>query len=179
MTLRSNRERFGHMAKAFHWTTVLLVLALLAIGLVMVDQKETGSRLAVYRWHVGLGLAVLAVTALRLVWRLIDRPPPAPSLRRWELISSRIMHTILYLALFLLPASGLATLAGADALPAIFGLADPSPLPARFELVGPRAAHRVIVIALVSFASFHALAGMYHHWLRKDEVLRRMLPWRG
>ncbi len=159
MAFRSDAARIGSILKGCHWITAILVLALVVLGLLMTGIEDTGSRLLAYRWHLGIGVSVLALTLGRLIWRFIDRPPPAPALNLWECrLARRIVQAMMYVLLFALPAGGLATLATTGALPAVLGQADPSTLPVTFELAGPRLTHRVFFIGLIAFAVFHAAA---------------------
>lgn len=175
MSGRSSIEQYGTVAKTFHWLTLALVIGLIILAYIMVGITDTSSRLVLYRAHALLGIAVLILTVLRFLWRLADRPPPAPGLTRTEGRLSRLVQRLLYILMIIIPASGLATIVTTGAGPALVGQSGAT-LPDTFEIVGPRAAHRAMVFLLFALVALHALAAFRHHWWRRDEVLRRMLP---
>ncbi|MCU0889764.1 MAG: cytochrome b/b6 domain-containing protein, partial [Rubritepida sp.] len=113
------------MASALHWLIALLILALLATGFAAANA-EGAAKAALLRPHLPLGLAVLALTLLRLAWTLIERrrgarPGPLPDTPAWQRFLARAAHALLYVVPLGMAASGIGLMALSGAAPAIFG----------------------------------------------------------
>ncbi len=182
MPLRHDARRWGALGQLFHWLIVLLILVQGTIGLVMVELPKRPSVFAVYNLHKSLGLTILALAVLRLAWRLFDgRPEPLP-MPRWQHLGARVMHGALYVLLFALPlsgwlfdsASGLRPLFwwGLIRMPSLTGGAAPQLRDAFAEL------HEILFWSLLVLAALHAAAALKHHFIDRDDTLRRMLPGR-
>jgi len=181
MVARSDASHWGSVAKFFHWTTVLLILVQMTIGLVMVELPKRPSTIPVYTFHKSLGLTILVFAMLRLAWRLFDPRPDQPSsVPRWQATAARIGHTLLYVLIFVVPLSGW-LFDSASALRPLywFGVLHvPSltggPDPAIKEIA--EAAHHWLFWLLAAVAAGHATIALVHHFVDRDEILRRMLP---
>jgi cytochrome b561 len=183
MRLKSDATHWGSLAKAFHWTIVLLLLAQGALGLVMVNLPKRPGVIPYFTFHKSLGLTILLLALLRLGWRLFDRRPEEPaSMPRGQVIVARIGHALLYALLFAVPLSGwlfdsATTLRplywwGLVQMPSLTGGADEG----LKELA--KAMHFWLFWSLIAVAAGHAAAALVHHFFNRDDVLRRMLPGR-
>jgi len=183
MRLKSDATRWGSLAKTFHWTIVLLLLAQGALGLVMVELPKRPGVIPYFTFHKSLGLTILLLALLRLGWRLFDRRPEDPaSMPKSQVLVARFGHALLYGLLFAVPLSGWlfdsATALrplywwGLVQVPNLTGGADP----ALKDLA--KEAHEWLFWALVLVAAGHAAAALVHHFVNRDDVLRRMLPGR-
>jgi len=178
----SSRLRYGAVAQTFHWATVILVIAAYVLGEGGPESRvyaaERASTLAL---HETFGLAVFVLTALRLLWRAVDRVPDEGPMPRLMLIASRAVQGLLYLLLFAIP------------LTAIFGAwftAHPVTLVGGFA-IGPLTGvnsdlghslaeiHETLGNAILWVAGIHALAAIFHHFVMRDRVLVTMLPGRS
>jgi cytochrome b561 len=128
--------------------------------------------------HETLGLCVLALTVLRVLWRMLDaRPDPVP-MARWMELSSRAVQVALYLLLFAVP---LTAIAGAwlEGHPLTFlgGVQIASPI-GMSHATGATIAeiHTWLGDVILWLAGLHAAAAIYHHLVLKDGVLSSMLP---
>lgn len=178
-TLAGRPERWAWPVQLLHWLGVLLILALAVIGLVMVDlERGTNLRGTLYALHKSLGITVLALAVLRGLLRLATRAPAPLAGPAWQLRLARTSHGLLYALMFAVPLSGwlLNSVAG-QPLP-WFGLVDLPALAAKnADLRKPAdTAHVVLFWMLAGLVCVHALAALYHHGLRGDATLRRMLP---
>lgn len=180
MRLRNSARGYGAVSQILHWLTVLLVAAAWLLGQAGEAIGGDGPSAPGILAHIFVGLAVLAVLALRLVWRLAD-PKPEPEatvLGQWADRLATLAHYLLLILLVLAPVSGIAfRFAGGDALP-IFGLFEiPSPLSLdRAAARSVKEAHEVMANALLFLALAHGAAALVHHWLLGDRTLKRMLP---
>lgn len=178
--LKSDAQRWGSVARFFHWTIVLLILVQGTIGLVMVDLPKRPSVIPVFSFHKSLGLTILALAMLRLLWRLFDPRPHAPaSMPRWQVLGARSGHALLYLLIFLVPLSGWWFDSVASLRPLYwFGLLPVphwgGPNPAWKDFAA--ATHAFLFWALIAVAVGHAAMALIHHFHNRNPVLRRMLP---
>ena len=172
MSLKSSNDRYGPMAITIHWLTAILILALFATGLLAAGQPDPAAKLALVRFHVPLGSAVLLLTLLRIVWWwMMDRRPALPAGQPdWQKFVAHGVHIALYLVVLLLAASGIATLVLSGALPAIIaGTTLPD-----FETVLPRLVHGAASKVMLGLLVLHIGAALYHQFVRRDHLMARM-----
>lgn len=180
MALRNNSDSYGSVAKAFHWVVAILIIGLLAVGFYMGGlPKEDPSRMGIYGLHKALGITVLAVVSVRLLWKSVNVRPVLPaSMSKIEKCGAQIGHALLYVFAFAMPLSGWAMSSAAGYPVSMFGLFN-MPM-----LVGPdkdlakamNELHGNMAIALIAILVLHIVAALFHHFVRKDNVLIRMLP---
>jgi cytochrome b561 len=172
MSLKSSNARYGSVAMTIHWLTAAIIVALFATGLLAAGQADPEAKLALLRFHVPLGAAVLALTALRMVWWwVVDSRPPLPADQpTWQKFMALAVHIALYLVILLLASSGIATLVLSGALPAIIaGTTLPD-----LETVLPRVVHGVASKLMLGLLTLHIGAALYHQFIRRDHLLARM-----
>ena len=100
-------EGYTVAAKALHWTSAVLVLGLLAVGLWMTGLPFSRLKLAVYAWHRWIGLTVLVLALMRIAWRLRSPPPALPvGLAPWERRLAPVGHWLLLALVLAQPISG-------------------------------------------------------------------------
>lgn len=170
---------YSATAKVLHWLIVLLVLAQFVVAFAMPSiGRDTVLEPLITR-HFSLGVLILVIMTIRLVLRL--RHPVSldtPGLEAWERWSAYATHRLFYLILLIGPFLGWAS-ASAHSLPvSLFGRI---PLP---SIAAPRAPwaltagdiHAYTMWVLLALIALHVAAALYHHFFRRDDVLRRMLP---
>jgi cytochrome b561 len=170
-------DHFDSTAIALHWTTAALIVVAFTLGLT-VDAFPKDWEHAVVNVHALLGTAVLVLSAVRIAWRLGHEPPPIPREAAGPVMrrAAAVVHFLLYALMFLVPLIGIPTLLyrgrGLD-----FGLFQvPSPFARTPEIFRPLTeAHELVAYALIGLAAAHMLAALYHHFIRRDEVLLQML----
>ena len=185
-TTRTGRvplEIYSRTPRVLHWLTVALIAVQLPVGLYMayrgnvldIWDKVTG---ALYNSHKLLGVTILLVVLWRLAYRLLNGAPAhEPTLEPWQKVLSRLNHWGMYVLLICVPVAGFI---GIQLFPAldIFGLFS---LPALLEPDREAAktafdVHRLLVGLLVLLVLVHVAAALFHYFIRKDNVLRRMVP---
>jgi len=159
-----------------HWVTAALVTVLWCLGQTVDWFPKGNIRIAARSTHIALGVVLALVLGYRLWWRTGAgrRLPPAGS--GIEAAIARVVHVALYAALFGTVALGLAnTWVRGDNLFNLFRVPafDPDNKALRRQ-VGDL--HAWFANFLFCLAAFHAAAGLAHHFIRKDDVLHRMLP---
>ncbi|HPF79071.1 MAG TPA: cytochrome b/b6 domain-containing protein, partial [Alphaproteobacteria bacterium] len=96
MLLKNTKETYGLIAKAFHWPTAIIIMALILVGLYMGSMENGPDKLQVYMLHKSFGILVLWLVGLRIVWRLINTQPAAlPNHKPWERILAKLAHLAL------------------------------------------------------------------------------------
>jgi cytochrome b561 len=180
MQLFNSAQDYGAILKGLHWFTVVLVVLAWVLGIFGDDLPEGDVRRTGLFVHISAGLAVFAMLAARILWRVVDKPP-APEPARfgpWPDRLAALAHLALYVLLVAVPVVGIVLqFARGDALP-LFGLGEiASPwIKDRAFAHGVKEVHEVLAHALVALAAFHAAAALIHHWLLGDRTLVRMLP---
>ena len=177
MSLRSSPARYGSLAQGLHWLTALLIVCLFVAGNIM-DDLAAGQKLTVYRAHAVGGVTVLVLTLIRLFWRFIDRDRPElpAGLSGPMRFAARGAHWLIYLLMLVITGSGIATLI-MSGLGEILFMGAGRPVPDRID-VPPMDAHELFATLLMWLLFLHVAAALYHHYFRKDGVLRRMMPGR-
>ena len=172
-------SRYGLTAIFLHWTVAVLIGAAFALGVVMVDIPGlTPTKLRYFSWHKWLGVTVLALAALRLLWRLWRGVPRAVAMPRWQQLASTTGHALLYVLMFAVPLSGYFYSLAAGVPVSYLGV---WPLPVLIEadpVLKPilKQLHIALVYTILAVVMLHILAAMKHHFIDRDGVLKRMLP---
>ena len=115
-------SRYSGTAIALHWLMAVAILCNFFLGLYMADLRMSMLRLKLYNYHKWTGATILALAALRLLWRLTHRPPaelPAP---KWQHTAASVTHWALYALFFAVPLVGWAYSSAAGFPIVVFGV---------------------------------------------------------
>jgi cytochrome b561 len=189
MTEAIPARRYSAVAILLHWASALAVLVLIGLGLTMTHAGLAPLRqFQLYQWHKSVGITVLALTAVRVAWRLTHRPPPRPAgMPARERRAAAAAHHLLYLLLVGLPLTGWAvvSLSPFNIPTVLYGLVPWPHLPLAAVVPDQAAAegmlkrvHAAGAWILTGLLALHVAAALRHHFLLGDDVLRRMLPGR-
>lgn len=174
--------RYDGFAKLLHWLVALAVVGLLCVGWYMSDLKASPDKIRLYVTHKSVGLTVLALMVIRVLWRLGHQPPPLPDrLPSWQRAASKTSHLLLYLLLFVMPLSGW-LMNSASGFPAKwFGLLKVPNLIARDKsaLELWQNVHFYSAWFLMALIFVHIGAALKHHFIDRDNIMVRMLPFAG
>lgn len=171
--------RYHGVSIAFHWLLALMILGSFSLGLYMVDLPFSPSRLKLYNWHKWAGVTILALSAGRLLWRLTHRPPALPgSMPPWQRAASHVSHVAMYVFFFAVPLTGWAYSSAAGFPIVWFGVIPlPDFVPKDRELAEMlKPFHWISAYALATVVVVHIAAALKHHFVDRDDVLKRMLP---
>ena len=180
-TTLPSRRGYTRPAIALHWLIALLVVGGFSLGLYMSDLPVSPQKLRYFSWHKWSGITVLALTFVRLAWRLTHpAPAPVPGLPRWQEQAARTIHRVLYVLLFAIPLTGW-MYSSASGYPVVYFGIKALQLP---DLVAKdkaladllKAVHQSLNWTLLVLVAIHAAAALKHHFVDRDETLRRMLP---
>jgi cytochrome b561 len=169
---------YGGTAKALHWLIVAIVGGQFVVSWLMPDIGRNTRPGTLINLHFSLGVAILAIMAIRLVHRLYEPVPVAmPDSPGWERSVAQALHRLFYLLLLVGPFLGWASASAHDLPVNVFGLFTLPPIAApkaRWALTAGDI-HKVAMWTLLALIGVHVAAALYHHFIRRDRVLRRML----
>jgi cytochrome b561 len=179
MPIRNLTDRWGAVSIGLHWLTVVLILGLAPVGYLMQELPNSPFKIKVFMLHKSFGLTVLALTGLRLVWRLYaGAPVPVPNTPKWQDLIAKITHGLMYVLLVLIPLSGWWFNSAAGFPLKWFGLFSLPKLgpydPGTKELAVEW--HESLFLTLAAVVLLHAGAALWHHYRQHDVTLKRMLP---
>jgi cytochrome b561 len=176
--LRNTTAAWGAMSLLLHWLVVFLIVVQWGLAKYAATQTLAG-KIGPLGLHKSIGITILALAALRLIWRLLNPTPSAPDDQRaWERGLARISHVILYALIFALPISGWLMSSARNFAISWFGVMQVPPLvlpdPRLFKQMDHL--HHFLFTTLLVVVSLHVLGAIKHHYIDRDDVLRRMLP---
>jgi cytochrome b561 len=178
MSLKNTDHSYGSLSKFFHWLIFLFLVGAIIAGnldAAMPDGPEKTEALAM---HKSFGVLILMVLLLSLLWKLLN-PTPAHSkdVPAWQQTTSRLVHWLLYVLMFAQPISGVLMSQSFGYPVSFFGLFDVPTVVGTDKELGKliHEAHQTIWIVLAVIASGHIAVALHHHFVRKNDVLRRML----
>ena len=175
------QQRYTFTAICFHWLIAVLIIGAFTMGLVMTDIPGiTPAKLRYYSWHKWAGVTVLALAALRLLWRLTHAAPPyPPSMPGWQKTAANGLHGFLYVLMFAVPLSGYFYTLSAGIPVVYFGLFQLPVLIDANPAIKPvlKGLHYWLNMGLLAAVAMHVAAALKHQFIDRDGVLKRMLPW--
>lgn len=174
MGLKSTIDRYGAMAVSIHWLSAILVLVLIVLGFRAAGTVDPAAKAAILRLHLPIGIAVLALTVLRIVWwwRFDRKPSPIAGSPHWQKRAAQAVHVLFYVVLFGMIASGIGMMVLSGAGTIVFG-GQGAALP-DFWKYAPRGPHGIGAWLLVALVFLHLGAALYHQFGQRDGLLRRM-----
>jgi cytochrome b561 len=175
---RNTPKRYGRISQCLHWLMAFGILFMIALGY-LVDEFPGMSKADAIALHKSIGITILALAVLRLGWRFANQQPALPpTLTKFKGVAAKVAHWLLYGLMVAMPVSGWLMVSGFGKSIVLFGVL---PIPALLEkdrAVGAfwKDVHESLVYGLIAVILLHVAAAMYHHFILKDDVLKRMLP---
>lgn len=164
-----------------HWLTAALIVAGFSLAVTMVDIPGlTPTKLKYFSWHKWLGVTIFALASLRVLWRLTHPAPPyLDSTPAWQQKVASVTHILLYGLIIAIPLSGYFYSLAAGVPVVYLGIL---PLPV---FIGPdpelkillKQVHYVLNMTLLAAVVLHVAAALKHHFIDRDDTLKRMLPY--
>lgn len=179
MAFRNTTRRWGAVAQLLHWLVVLFIVAQFTLAALFDDLPAGAKKLTLVSRHKSIGITILMLALLRLGWRWANPTPALPdTLKPYERNLARLTHGLLYVLLFAVPLAGW-MMSSARGFPVswfgFFQLPDLVPKnKALYETL--LTTHGALAWTLGIVATLHLGAALKHHFMLKDDVLRRMLP---
>lgn len=199
MASSATPSRYSMVAIALHWVIAFMILGQIAVGLWMVQAIQAPATrdlaFSIFQLHKSSGFTVLALSIVRLAWRLSHASPALPEgMAPWERFVAKAVHFAFYGLMFALPLSGWAYVSTGwsasferfFAVPTIwFGVIEIPHLPfiaslseATRRTLGAAAieAHELLAYGAIALVILHVGAALKHHVIDRDHVLAHMLP---
>ncbi|PTT91036.1 cytochrome b [Pelomonas sp. HMWF004] len=168
--------RYSTVAIVLHWVLGLAIIGAFSMGVYMSDLPLSMQRLKLYNWHKWAGVTILALSALRLLWRLTHRPPADVPMPAWQARVAHATHLLFYVAFFAVPLSGWA-MSSAKGFPVVwFGVLPlPDFVPKNHDLGELlTTVHAVLAYSLAALVLAHVAGALKHHFIDRDGLLSRM-----
>ncbi len=174
--IKNTDQSYGSIAKFFHWFMAIAIICLLAGGFLF--DRESFPFL--FKAHKTIGFLILTLAIARLLWRFGNIVPSYDNkFPKIMTLAAHSAHYILYALMIMMPLSAFIS-SNANQYPVSFlFLFD---MPSFFSHKDVELAksmmqiHKFLALVLIFFISVHILAALYHHFIKKDNVLTRMLP---
>jgi cytochrome b561 len=179
LMIRNTTQNWGGVSRLFHWTLGLLIPGMIGFGWWMNHMAARPDRFFWRSIHADIGYAILLLMVIRLVWRWINPLPALPvETTRWQRIAARLSHAALYGTTILIATLGWAH-SGAHKPDYAdwFGLfrvpqfTSPDKAAASFY----ENQHVLLAYVLLALVAIHVLAAIWHHFVRRDGVMSRMI----
>jgi cytochrome b561 len=166
-------------SKWLHWLVAICVLTTAPVAIAMGRVAEGPLQDRLYNFHKSLGVLILILMALRLINRLaVGAPAPDPAIEPWQKTASSAVHGLLYVLLLAMPVVGYVANSAYGARTPFFGLFELPAIIGKNEALATQlfTVHRWTGWLVIVLVVVHIGAALQHHFLRGDNVLRRMLP---
>ena len=176
MPLKNTEREYGLISKLFHWIVFINFIALFSTVPQMDELPDGPEKVELIRLHISLGLSLLVLMSGRLIWRWLNvRPDDVENSAKWQNITAHWLHIGIYVFFFTQMISGILQVLGKGFDLAFYGMVIFSPA-AENELVYSigHTLHAIFSTLILASLLIHILAALYHHFVRKDNVLRRM-----
>lgn len=171
-------QTYSASIKFLHWLISPLVILMLLAGFFLEDLPEAYQGLG-FMLHKSLGITILFLMVFRLFWvRIVGRPGLPATLSWWEVYLAKTVQALLYIVVIAMPLAGWIMSVAANRIPVYFGLFE-LPLPGIPENKSlshfMKESHEVMAWILIALIFLHVAGALKHHFIDKNDVLKRML----
>ena len=179
-------DRYNPLTITLHWLVAVLILGLIMLGFVMTRGSiDPALQFSLFQWHKSFGMLALLVSLIRFVHSLFAaQPKPVAGISPLEHRAARGMHHLLLLLALAVPLAGwmIASVSTLEIPTFAFDLFVIPHLPVAKSDAAEAwwtTAHAVLAYLVLALVALHASVALYHHYVRRDSVLLRMLGFRG
>ena len=170
---------YTRTAKSLHWLMAFLFFGLLALGFYMQGLPLSPEKLKLYSWHKWAGVTAFLLVWLRLFWRVTHRPPALPaSIPKAMQFAAHAGHFLLYVLMIAIPLSGWLMSSAKGFQTVWFGVLPIPDLLGKNKELGDllQTVHLSLNLLFVAAIVGHIGAALKHHFVDKDDILKRILP---
>ena len=173
MPILNNNQKYGLISILFHWSMAIIILITFLLGKNLQDNFE--NYYFILQLHNSFGLLILILAIFRLIWKFLNIKPDAPSNKIIFMKLASLTHIIFYIFFFIIPITGyLLTNLQGDVVN-FFGTHLPNILERNSGLkYYVHDAHYYLGNILLLILSLHILGALYHHFILRDNTLRRI-----
>lgn len=175
-------ERYTLTAITLHWATAVIVISAAVLGIYMHELPFSPVKLKLYSYHKWMGVTVFILALVRLAWRSSHPVPGLPAnMASWEQKAAKGAHAALYALMIVVPAAGW-VMSSAHGFQTVYLGVLPIP-----DLIGKdkevaevlEKVHAAFSLSFMALVVLHGAAALKHHFINRDNVLRRMLGFRS
>ena len=173
---------YGGVAIGLHWLVALAIVSSFSVGLYMADLPLSPMKLKLYSWHKWAGVTIFLFVLVRLGWRLLHRPPELPAaMPAWQRRVAEATHVLLYLLMIVVPITGWLMSSAKGFQTVYFGVLPLPDLLVKDADLGDllQQVHKLLNFSMAALVVAHLGAALKHHFIDRDDVLARMLPFLG
>ena len=182
MKLKNSKDSYGLVTITIHWSMALLIFFLFGLGIYMTDLSymdpwyNKGPDL-----HRSVGILTFILLLFRIIWVTVNIKPTLVPMAKWEEVTALVVHWGFYPLLFIIMVSGYLISTADGRGVSFFSLFEVPPLISYKEVQEEVAGmvHYYLAIFTVGLAILHGAAALKHHFLDRDETLRRMVGLRS
>ncbi len=172
-------KSWSGISRFFHWFSAIVIIATFILGIWMhnLDPSHEWYRTAPFI-HKSIGVLLFFFLLLRIVWRFSNTAPKMlPSHKTYERVAAKIVHILFYVIIFAVILTGYFMVTSRGHPISVFGLFDfPAMITIEPSKVGIiKNAHMLFALSLMFFVIIHALAALKHHFIDKDNTVKRMI----
>jgi len=176
MNYKNTKSTYGIIARTLHWTMAIGIIGLFILGYWMRTLNYTSPYYqSAPDLHQSVGMVILVLLIFRLVWKIANPTPHVPTLTRLEQVGSTLVHWAFYLILFVVMIAGYFILTSDGRGFEVFGLID---VPSVYTQKGLEKLagqiHWILAYLTMGLVALHGGAALWHHFIKKDDVLRQM-----
>jgi cytochrome b561 len=179
MTYGTRTDHYPGTSKLLHWLVAACVLTTAPVAIAMTRVSKGQIQDILYNFHKSLGVLILILMILRIINRLaVGALTAAPEIDPWQQTASSVVHTSFYVLLIAMPIVGYIANSAYGAPLSFFGLFELPQLVSKNEALATQlfTIHRWVGWLVILLVLIHVSAALYHHFIRGDSVLKRMLP---
>lgn len=177
MSIRNTENGYGWLAKFFHWAIAPLIIVMLIFGFFLGSLSKDFQPTA-YNYHKLTGLLILTLVIFRILWAVINPKPKLPeNTLAWQRMAEHMVQGLMYISMLTMPLVGWLGACSAGYAPQLGQLQLKLPVPhdlSKAELFFKL--HELFAFLLIGLLIIHVSAALYHHIIKKDMILKRMLP---
>ena len=178
MTYGTRTDHYPGTSKLLHWLVAICVLTTAPVAIAMSRIGPGPTKDNLYNFHKSLGVLILILMILRLVNRLaVGAPIADPGIEPWQKTVSSAVHSSLYVLLLAMPIVGYIANSAFGASTPFFGLFNLPPIIGKNEALATQlfTIHRWVGRIVIILVLLHVSAALFHYFVRRDNVLQRML----
>jgi len=175
--MSSTVKNYNKTLRAIHWLSAVTIIAMFALGIWMMSLTYYSEWYKIGPfWHKSVGIALFGLTLFRAVWKTVT-PSPETEGKDYEKVAAKAAHSLMYLMLLVIFTSGYLISTSDGRGIEVFGLFTVPGLGELFENQSDIAGmvHYYVAVALMAMAGLHAAAALKHHFINKDNTLRKMI----
>lgn len=179
MTLLNTNKKYGAIHMLLHWIMAFLIISLLCVGLYM---KSVPYDATLYFFHKSFGVLIFILATFRIIWKLTNKKPEFDSKISLKIrLLSQLGTFGLYGLIISMPLTGILMSAFAGYTIPYFGIFEIAPFVSANVTYASffKGAHDVLATIFMVLILMHTIMAIVHHFIFKDNTLRKMLPSRA